>query len=174
MPREIPASQLQKEEEQMTFNDFDDGPDAGDTLAAGEIGEIAVAEIGASGQGSFAGFEAVAVGGVPDPHRRSGKAKIFLDLYDGAGAGLPENSQLRFIARDKNSRRRVPLTDWISLRGENDANPEHRRALEYAGQNNAKWVYDGRILAVEVRNQAQAIDVDRAGSTLEAPYIGAL
>jgi len=175
MPKTLKASEYSFETELMTTGDFDAGKDNGDTLDSGEVGEIAVAEIGSPDQGSFSSYESVAIGGVPDSQLKSDAGKPFVNLFSGAGNELPDSTQYRFAARDKNSRRSKPLMQWRPLRNADNADPEKRRVLQFSGIDNEDWIHEGRILVVEVRHNSQQItpDFTNGSTTFEVDYVGA-
>lgn len=182
MPKTLNARDYKFESEQATTADFDAGKHNQNTLDAGEVGEIAQAEVGAPNQGSFSAYSSIAKGGVTDPRQVSERGKPYVDLRgedadaDGTQDPLPDNTQYRLIARDKNSRSQTPLTEWRALRNADNNDPEKRNPMEFAGIDDANWVHEGILFIVQVRNPAQSITpfFKASSGTFEIPYVGAL
>lgn len=174
MPRALNAANYEFETERTNRSDFDTGKDNTNTLQQGEVGEIANAEIGEAGQGSFSSYASAAIGGFPDPRQQTEAGTVFIEAKDDADADLDPATQVRLIARDKNSNRRNPITKWIPIRGQGVSDPEKRMVLHFEGIDDEDWVHKGRILAVEIRHTGSAITPDFSNWTFEIPYVGAL
>lgn len=156
----------------LTLADFTDGDDAGNTLSAGQVGEVFTVEVGEDGQ--LSGYDALRLG---DSSSQSDPAKgtMFISLVDTADADLPEDTQVRFRFRDKNYNRQPPASKWYALRDLDQSDPRLRRNLSPRVKNGRPWfVKAGRILVVEVKNESTSItpgDTSNA-HTLEAPARG--
>lgn len=156
----------------LRLSDFTDGQQAGVTLSAGEVGEMFTAEVGEDGQ--LSGYDAIRLGDNPsgaDP----AQGKLFISLTDDADADLPDDTEVRFRFRDKNSNRAPPASDWYPLRDLDQGDPRLRRALSPRQKNGKPWfVKTGRIIMVEVKNESQDISLGDTTNThtLEAPARG--
>lgn len=150
----------------LTNADFTAGKDDGATLEAGVIGEVATAEIGEDGQ--LSAYDAVLLGDKMDPTGNSSKGKQYVELADSADAAVADTVQFRYIVRDKNSNRRVPLTRWFTHRGENNTDPRLRTPVTPR----QPFIKDGRIIALEVKDETATAEVTLANSTFEAPARG--
>lgn len=156
----------------LKSSDFTDGKDAGQSLTAGTVGEIFTAEVGEDGQ--LSGYDAIRLGDRPngaDP----AKGKMYISLTDDAGADLPDDTEVRFRFRDKNSNRNLPASPWFPLRDLDQSDPRLRRALTPRMRNGKPWfIKAGRILVVEAKNESESITVGTLSQphTLEAPARG--
>lgn len=170
MPAVRPG-ELEYEGIHLTASDFTAGKDEADTLTAGTPGEVATAEVGDDGQ--LSSYDAALVGDELGPTGNSSKGKIFVDLQgdqdgDGVVEAVPDDAQFRIIARDKNSNRRIPLTRWFQVRGEDNADPRLRTEL-LPRQPAVKM---GRVIALEVKRESGDVVVSLADSTFEFPARG--
>lgn len=160
----------------LTQADYTSGKDEGQTLSAGTVGEVATAEIGEDGQ--LASYEAVRLGDNLDPTGNSPKGKLYVDLQgdqdgDGTVESVDSRTQLRWVVRDKNSNRRVPLTRWFPHRDLAEADPRLRTPLPPVTRNGSPFfAKEGRILSLEVKNEATSVVVSLADSTFEVPSRG--
>jgi len=156
----------------MRLSDFTDGQQAGTTLSAGSVGELFTAEIGEDGQ--LSGYDAIRLGDNPsgaDP----AKGKMYISLTDDTDVDLPDDTEVRFRFRDKNSNRNIPASPWFPLRDLDQSDPRLRRALAPRQRNGKPWfIKAGRILVVEVKNESQAVSLGDTSNahTLEAPARG--
>lgn len=169
MPAVRPG-ELEYEGIHLVANDFVAGKDEG-TLAAGVVGEVAPAEIGEDGQ--LSSYDAALLGDELGPTGNSSKGKMFVDLQgdqdsDGTVEQVPDDTQFRLIARDKNSNRRIPLTRWFQTRGEDNSDPRLR--TEVLPREPA--VKMGRIVALECKRESGSVDVSLSDSTFEIPARG--
>jgi len=156
----------------VTQDDFNDVPDASSgavTVAAGEVKEVARAEIGEDGQLSSYGLFRLGQS-LDGGNQNSGKGKIFVDLRDAADSEIDQRTQIRFVSRPKNDNGRTPLTSFISLRDLNVDRQDFRIPLTPVTYNGKPaFVKDGRVLAIEVRNTATDVEVDRSNCDIDAP-----
>ena len=151
--------------------DFSDAPATGTSIDAGEVREIARAEIGEDGQ--LSSYDLVRLGNDQGGNPDSARGKLYAHLEDGSGNAVDNRTEVRFISRPKNGNRRTPLTTWHTLRSLDVDRPDHRIALRPVSKGGKPvYIQDGRILAVEVRNEATSVTVDRSASTIEAPARG--
>jgi len=170
MPAVNPQS-LDYEGIHVTQSDYVAGKDEGQSLSAGTLGEIAKAEIGEDGQ--LASYEAVRLGDNLDPTGNSPKGKLYVELQDDGGSVVDSRTQLRWIIRDKNSNRRVPLTRWFPHRDLNESDPRLRTPLPPVTRGNKPFFgKEGRILALEAKNEAASVTISLANSTFETPARG--
>jgi hypothetical protein len=152
----------------LTASDYVAGNDEGTALDPGEIGEVAVAEVGEDGQ--LSAYEAVRLGDTLGPTGNSPQGKLFVDLRDDSDAELDPRTQIRWICRDKNSNRRPPITRWYPLRDLNEDDPRLRTALPPVTKNNKPFfVKEGRILSLEIKNESTGVTMDLGKSTFETP-----
>lgn len=166
----VRPSELEYEGIHLVADDFTAGKDEG-TLQAGVVGEVATAEVGEDGQ--LSSYDAALLGDELGPTGNSSKGKMFVDLQgdqdgDGTVEQVPDDTQFRLIARDKNSNRRIPLTRWFQTRGEDNADPRLR--TEVLPREPA--VKMGRIVALEAKRESGSVVVSLADSTFELPARG--
>lgn len=158
------------EEIQLTDADFNAGDDDGTTLSSssGQIGEIAEMEVGEDGV--LSSYAIAAMGG-----RKSGpndtNPAIYVDLQNSTPAALDDNTQYRFVSRDKNSNRKRTLTDWKTLRESDNSDPRQRPEIVYRGRGNERWVQDGKLIILEVRNQSTDVAPSLSDSTIEVKAV---
>lgn len=161
----------QFEEIRLSADDFTAAPDEGSSVPAGEIAEIMRSEVEEDGQ--LGSYDAVQLGGRPDPTGNSAKGKLYVDLRDGSDAAVDERTQIRFVARPKNGNRRTALTSWMTVRDLNVSDTRQRRPLPpvTASDGDPRVVSSGRIIAMEVRNAATSVTVSKANSTVSVPAL---
>lgn len=155
----------------LTTADFNAGRDDGAVYSPGDRpSEVATCEVGEDGQ--LAAYDAVRIGDSPDPQDPT-RGKLYHSWADDAGADLPDDTQVRFAFRDKNSNRRDPATPWISLRDLDRDRPDHRKVLRPRQKNGVPWfVKSGRLILVEMKHESQDITPSLANSTMETPARG--
>lgn len=171
----VSASQLANVEFEginISLADFVDGKDEEQSLSAGTVGEIMTAEVGEDGQ--LSSYEYVRLGdNLDDGNQDSAKGKLFVDLRDSNDNEVDQRTEFRFIVRPKNSNSRTPLTEFIPLRNANRDDPSTRIPLTPVTRNGMPAVAgDGRVLAIEVRNAATSVSVDRTNSDADVPARG--
>lgn len=152
--------------------DFTDGQDEGSSLSAGNVGEVMKAEIGDDSQ--FSSYETVRLGqSLDEGNQRSGKGKLFVQLQDNNGNVIDSRTEVRFIGRPKNANSRRPLTSFIQMDRLNESDVTKQIPLTPVRNENGdpQLISDGRILAVEVRNPANSVTVDRSNSQITLPAI---
>lgn len=163
----VDPNQLTYENFKLRETDFTNGKDESSSIAQGEIGAVAVVEVGEDGQASS--YDALLTGQALDPHGNSAQGKIFVDLdADDAGTAVADSAEFRLVAKDKNDNRRVPLTPWYPHRDSRKS--DTRQRLELTPRQ--PFVKAGRLIALEVKDETAAVTVDRSGSTIELPYQG--
>ena len=152
--------------------DFTDGKDADDSIGAGEIGEVATAEVEEDGQ--LASYSYVRLGdSLDNGNQDSAKGKLFVELNDGDGNLVDERTEFRFVARPKNGNRRTPLTEFIKLRNANQEDPSKRLPfLPVSRDGRPAVIKAGRIIGIEVRNAATSVRVSRSQSDFDVPARG--
>lgn len=156
----------------ISLADFTDGKDEEVSLSAGQVGEVFTAEVGEDGQ--LSSYDFVRLGDqLDDGNQDSAKGKLFVDLRDASDAEIDQRTEFRFVARPKNSNSRTPLTEFVPLRNANQSDPSLRlpfTPLTRGGK--PAVVKDGRVIAVEIRNAATSVTVDRANSDADIPARG--
>lgn len=157
------------EQIQLATADFVAAPDEGTSIPAGEVREIMRTEIEDDGQ--LASYDAVRLGGELDPTGNSAQGKIFVDLYDTSDAAVDDRTEIRFVARPKNGNRRKALTQWYSIRDLARDDPRQRTPLPPITDSDGdpQLVSSGRIIAMEVRNGATSVEVDKENSDITVP-----
>lgn len=158
--------------------EFESGKDDTANLDAGTVGELAEVEIGGQAAGSFAAYDRIALGGIPEQHRQNGKAKVTGDLQgdqddDGTVEDVPEGTQVRLVLTDHQRNRRIDSTEWFAKGLIENSDPAKRPTLKFDGVSRANWAKDGRVIVVQVRNQRTGVSVSYSDSNLNFPYIGA-
>ena len=149
--------------------DFTDGKDEGETISPGDLAEVATAEVGEDGQ--LTSYEYVRLGdSLDDGNRDSAKGKLFMSLRNSADEEVDERTEFRFVVRPKNGNSRTPLTEFIKLRNANQDDPSKRLPFTPVSIDGRPAVAkDGRILAIEVRNPAESVEIDRANTDMDLP-----
>jgi len=152
--------------------DFVDGKDEEQTLDPGTVGEVATAEVNEDGQ--LASYDYIRLGdNLDNGNQDSAKGKLFFDLRDATDTEVDQRTEFRFIARPKNSNRRTPLTEFIKLRNANQSDPSKRLPFLPVSRNGKPAVIkDGRVIAIEVRNAATSVTIDRSNSDADIPARG--
>ena len=171
----VPASRLSDvdfEGINLSVADFTDAKDEGATIPSGEIGEIMRAEVEEDGQ--LASYSHVRLGDrLDDGNGDSAKGKLFAQLADPEGEDLDPRTEFRFVTRLKNGNRRTALTEFIKLRNANLDDPSKRLPFTPVSIDGKPAVVKaGRIIAVEVRNAAEDVEVSRAESDMDIPARG--
>jgi len=156
----------------ISFADFVDGKDEEQTIEPGDVAEVATAEVNEDGQ--LASYDYLRLGdNLDNGNQDSAKGKLFVDLRDASDTELDQRTEFRFIVRPKNSNRRTPLTEFIKLRNANITDPSNRLPFLPVSRNGKPAVIkDGRVLALEVRNAATSVTVDRSSSDADIPARG--
>jgi len=156
----------------VSLADFTDGKDEETSLSAGQVGEVFTAEVGEDGQ--LSSYEYLRLGDqLDDGNQDSAKGKLFVDLRDTDDNKIDERTEFRFIARPKNGNEVNPLTEFIPLRNADQTDPSIRLPFTPLTRGGKPAVIsDGRILAVEIRNAATSVSVDRANSDADIPARG--
>jgi hypothetical protein len=154
------------EGDHLDESDFTAGPDNDSAITSGNVGTVAVAEVGEDGK--LSSFDFVRVGDNTDSQDPT-RGRIFVDLQDGSTT-TDDKTQWRLVARDKNQNRRIPITNWFRQRDSNNSRPDHRMALRPVVRNGKPfYVADGREIVLEVRNQSSNVTVDINDSEVEIP-----
>jgi len=171
MVRTRDAGDYEYEGIHLTNADFTAGKDEGDTLEAGTVGAIATAEVGEDGQ--LSSYDRLRIGDRMDKTGKSPKGKIFIELRDAADEVVDDRTQVRLMVADKNSNRRLPVTRWYPHRDLNIERPDLRTPLEPVTKGGKPWfIRSGRLVVLEVKNQAGTVEVDLDNSTFEFPSRG--
>lgn len=148
---------------------FTAGQDDNTTIAAGDVGEVAVAEVGEDG--ALSDYIGLIVGQEPDTQARSGQGKILFNPKDDSTtpARLDENTEMKLVVRKKGERGGKDLTGWIPIRdnGPNDATSD-RKVL----RPRMPVAKDGRVVALHVRNQNVSVTYNHSGSEWVYPCQG--
>jgi hypothetical protein len=152
--------------------EMDAGKDSGVTLEANQVGELAFAEIGDSAHGSFSGYDIVALGGIPEPQRRNGVAKISGDIQNGSSADVPAGTQVRLRLTDYSHTDTIEQSDWFSVEDIELSDPAQQPTMEFSGTGAAEWAKTGRHIVMEVRNKRQSFNADYSNSSAQYPYVG--
>ena len=149
--------------------DFTDGKDEGEEIGAGNVAEVATAEVGEDGQ--LASYDFLRLGDrLDDGNQDSAKGKLFVSLRDPEDAEVDERTEFRFVTRPKNANRRTPLTEWIKVRNANQDDPSKRLPFTPVSiDGKPAVVKDGRIVAIEIRNPATDVEISRANTDMDLP-----
>lgn len=165
--KNVPANSFN--EIQVAQSDFNAAPAEGESVEAGEVAEIARAEISEDGQ--LSSYTTVQLGGETDPMQLSSEGKMFIDLRDTNDNKIDPRTEVRFIGRPKNGDERTDLTGWYPLRDLDRDDPRQRVPLDYVTDKKGRpqLVGRGRILAIEIRNGATSVTVSLSNSTIQVP-----
>lgn len=170
MPQVNPQN-YEWDDEKLSWGDFAAGDDNGDQLASGQIGEVAVAEVGDENgvNSQIASYSVVRLGAPLGATGRSAIGKLFAILDDSSGAQVSNNVQIRFVAQSKNKNRVKPITGWFKQRDLDQSDPSKRVELEPQtwDNNQPAYVTDGRVIAVQARNPSGSVTVDINGAVSE-------
>lgn len=173
MTEENPLS-YQYAEEEGTAAEMNSGTfDGATTIPQGEVGELRKVELGDTGQGVFSEYQRLALGGVPDKNTRTRKARVSGNLQTNADADASDSVRIRFRVRKKRGGDTITETRWFRKTELEASNVENLPLLEFEGIDAETWAKEGRMLVIEARNPAGAVDVDYANSTTEFPFVGA-
>lgn len=142
-----------------------------DTSQDGVVADVAKIEVGEDGQ--LGSYDGAAVGGFPDPQRRSGEGKVFLSLADGTDSAVSDRVQVRLVGIKKTRSGELPLTNWITVRGEDATDPAQRTALRFQGVEPEDFVSDGSLIVLQARLPGGTVNVDinSASTDLEVPVV---
>lgn len=155
----------------ITDNDFVAGRDSGEDLEAGEVGEVARAEVGEDGQ--LSSYDYLRPGDNTDPQDVT-RGRMFMELADDAGDDAEDTLQVRVSMRDKNSNRREPVTRWFTNRDLDRDRPDHRKVLRPVTKGGEPlFIKSGRIISIEVKDDSGVANVDLDESVIELPAMGA-
>lgn len=156
----------------ITLEDFEDVSKAEEgtiDVPAGEVVDVARAEVGDSGQ--LRSYDLVRLGQSLDAgNKDSPKGKIYMDGRGGDDTEIDERTQFRFVVQPQNQNRTTPLTSWISLRDLNTERPDHRIPLTpvtYGGK--PAFAKDGRFITLQARNSATDVEFNRENSDADIP-----
>lgn len=171
---QVSANQYDFDNESGFLASMDNGRDAGNEIQTGVPAEMASVEVGEPGKGVFSEYYVLAFGGFPDSQLKTGSARVFGDIQDDANADVPAGTQMRLVITNKQRDNVIDRTRWYDVGSEVESTDvENRPVLEFSGLNNAKWAKEGRVIAVQVRNQRTTFTVDSSGnSSLQFPLVG--
>lgn len=152
------------------------GKDDANNLDAHQVGELAYAEIGDNADGSFAAYDIVALGGIPEPHRRNNVGKAEGDLQgdqddDGTIEDVPDGTQVRIRITDYSHTDTIDESDWFDVNDLEQSDPAKRPTMKFDGLAEAEFASRGRHVVVEVRNKRQTFSASYADSNLSFPYV---
>jgi len=167
------AQQFQFAEESGTLTDMSASKDDGDSLAAGEVGEIAQVEIGAPGNGVYSEYQRVSFGGIPDSQLKTKKARVQGDLQNGSDADVPQSTKVRLRLTDKRRSTSYDSTRWIDKSEIETSSIENLALLQWSGWRKAVFGKEGRVIVLEARNPSSSFNVSTSNSSFEFPFIGA-
>jgi hypothetical protein len=121
--------------------------------------------------GQLASYDSLRLGQSLGPTGRSAQGKIYVDLRDGDDNKIDDRTQIRVVGRPKNGNSRKEIVGWQTIRDLAQDRPDLRLPLPPVTNSNgeAQVVTSGRILAVEIRNPATDITVDRENSSITLP-----
>lgn len=153
------------------FVAYVDNASSVDTSQDGVVADVAKIEVGDDGQ--LGSYDGAAIGGFPDPQRRSSEGKIFLSLADSTDSAVSDKTQVRLVGMKKTRAGELPLTNWITVRGEDSSDPAQRTALTFQGVRSEDFVSDGSLIVLQARVPGGTVDVDiTSGSTdAEVPVV---
>jgi hypothetical protein len=159
----------QFEQVTLTTADFNGSQYEDTSLSAGNVGELMTSEVEEDGQ--LASYDAVRLGQNLGPTGQSAQGKLFVDLQDSNGNAVDDRTQIRVVARPKNGNSRKEIVGWQTIRDLDRDDPRQRLPLPPVTNANgeAQIVGSGRIIAVEIRNPATSISVDREKSSIILP-----
>jgi hypothetical protein len=114
------------------------------------------AEVGETA-GNLGDVLATAVGYPPDSAVRTAQGKPNLPIFNGSGSRIDPNTQVRLVGRKRSERGGTPITAWYSV-AETDTG---RSGVDYSTieplPTSRPFVREGRILAVQVKNESADI-----------------
>lgn len=155
------------------------GKDDGVQVDAWTVAELAYVEIQADGAGSFAGYDALALGGIPEPHRRNGKGKISGDIQagdpdgDGTIDDVKDGAEVRIRLTDYSHTDTIAKSEWFNVNDLEQNDAGQLPTMQFAGLEDAEFAKGGRHVVVEYRNKRLASQASYSDSKLAFPFIGA-
>ena len=157
------------EEIQLSDADILEAPQEGESIPAGELVEVARSEVGDDGQ--LSSYDMVQLGGHLSETGMDSQGKLFIDLRDTEDNAVDPRTEIRFVARPKNGNRRHELVGFREVRDLSRDDPRQRQPLRPVTNSagNPQVVTDGRMIAVEVRNGAEDVEVSLENSTIKVP-----
>lgn len=163
----VNPNELNYTEDELHAADFRAGLNDATAIAAGEVGIIAVAEVGEDG--ILANYDAVIMGQPPTNETGDNQGnEMFVQLQDGTATDVADSVQFQFQARKKGSLSGRPLTPWIKHRGLDAADPRQRKSLPITGYG----AVDGEEIILVVRDMTASVTVDLSNSSFEIPIMG--
>lgn len=168
------AADLEWSPNNLVEADFEPGENDQMQLAAGQVGEVAIAEVGETA--TLSEIRAVRVGRPKDPNGLEDDGKLDLDLRsddadaDGTPDKMPDGTEFRLVVRKKSERGGKEITEWFKF-GSNDPNrvdTENRSSVTPE----VPTATEGRIIGIQIRNRRQAVTYYHNNSTWEVPAIG--
>lgn len=149
-------------------SDFTAGRDNDVALDAGDVGEIATAEVGEDGQ--LSGYEAVQYGQPPVNTGGDNLGNEIHMQFQSGAADVSDNAQFAFGARQKGELGGPNITGWISHRNQDASDPRQRYNLFPQ----SPVVKDGRELNIIAKDEAAALTVDLSENPghLNIPCLG--
>lgn len=162
------ANNGQYMEERVSHSDFVAGPDSGNTLPAGEAGEIFQAEVGET-SGRLRDLLAAIVGQRPDQQFRTNKGKPQVNFQNGSDADVPDGTQWRVIARKRGRRDGPALTGWREVDDDDPSNSGVDVSTIEPVFPKRPIVREGRIIAIQVKYEGGSFNADAANSTFKLP-----
>lgn len=148
----------------LTLADFEAGRNDTENIAAGDVGELAKAEVGKTG-GALSDVLAVIVGVASQAEDKDDTNTVFADFQNTTPSALPDSTQFKLQARKKGELSGRDITGWIGLRGLSKSDPRQRARLTPK----APIVTEGRVISILVRNNTTSVELSFSDSTAELP-----
>jgi len=156
---------LDYQDDELTAADFNAGINDDTSISAGNVGIVAVAEVGEDGK--LSNYGAVVLGQEPRSVGGDNRGnEIYVKLQAG-GADVADSVQFQFQARKKAQLSGRPLTPWIKHRGQDQNDPRLRKSLLAN-----RGAVDGEEIILVVKNESGAVTVDLSESEFEIPIMG--
>lgn len=180
MSKAVNAQNYDFEEDRGTLADMNAGKDAGGTIDAGDVGELAEVELGAPDQGVYSEFDVLSLGGIPDAQLQTKQARVDGNLQgdqdgDGTLDDVPAGTKVRLRLTDKRRNKTYDSSRWMDKSEIQAGSIENLPVLKWDGRNGrAEWVGEGRVIVLEGRNASSSFVVSVADSTFEFPFIGGI
>lgn len=148
------------------------GKDDAKTIQTGQVGEIAEATVGDVERNEFGDYDILALGGIPEPHRRNSAGKIQGDLQNDANSDVAAGTKVRLRLTDRNRSRTFGESQWFKVDDIEQSDPAKNPTLEFDGVEDAEFIGEGRVVVLEAKNARNSFDINVSNSNLEFPFIG--
>jgi len=149
----------------VTDADMLAGQNDGSSVSAGNVAELAKAEIGEDGK--LGNIKAVIVGQPPAPNHRTARAKPTTDVQNSTPADVPNGTEVAVVGREKEERGGDKAIQWSDEDDFSSVSKVDREAVEPR----LPVILEGEMLAVNGRNESTSFTPSFSDSTYRIPVM---